>query len=474
MPSFSQGQCGTLAVGGLSFPNLHSHALSTAFDENLLTPLDSDARAIWRRPRVELLSGAVLSDSQAASVVTVEGNPESGFRLLFDGEPYFINGAGGNQHLEALVGAGGNSIRTWHVDALDEPVDGQKCLIERVAELGLTITAGIWVEHERHGFKYSDRKAVQKQRDKVRAAVRKFKDSPALLMWGLGNEMEGPESTVGNDLVWKELNELAKIIKEEDPNHPVMTVIAGAGADKVRGILAHYPEIDVLGVNAYGEASDVGNAVVSAGWKKPYVLTEFGPSGHWEVPTTAWGAPIEPGSQEKAASYYATQNLVIKEGLGLCLGSYVFLWGQKQEVTATWYGMFLSSGERTPAVDAMAYAWSGKLPSNPAPKILSFESPLKESEVKAGEMVTAEVTFESPAGDALHWEWVVCEESSDRRVGGDAEATPPEVPGSIVKVEDNKVSVKIPGKLGPYRLFVTVRDGKGSAAAENIPFLVKR
>ncbi|MHC5144587.1 MAG: hypothetical protein ACYSOX_03020 [Planctomycetota bacterium] len=35
------------------------------------------------------------------------------FELTRNGQPYFINGAGGRNHLDMLVEAGGNSIRTW-------------------------------------------------------------------------------------------------------------------------------------------------------------------------------------------------------------------------------------------------------------------------------------------------------------------------------------------------------------------------
>ena len=68
---------------------------------------------------------------------------------------------------------------------------------------------------------------------------------------------------------------------------------------------------------------------------------------------------------------------------------------------------------------------------------------------------------------------MVREDSSDRKVGGDKEAAPPEAPGAIVSADREKVSIRVPSKPGPYRLFVTVRDGKGSASADNIPFLVK-
>lgn len=117
------------------------------------------------------------------SVVKIGKAANGSFQLVCDGQPFTVNGVGGKQRLEQLVQLGGNSIRTWGIDTLEEPVDG-KPLIKRAQELKLKVTAGIWVEHERHGFSYDDATAVQKQRDTVRAAVRKYRDEPALLVWG--------------------------------------------------------------------------------------------------------------------------------------------------------------------------------------------------------------------------------------------------------------------------------------------------
>ncbi|MES2920985.1 MAG: glycoside hydrolase family 2 TIM barrel-domain containing protein [Verrucomicrobiota bacterium] len=421
-----------------------------------------------------ILSSALcnLASAAPAPQVIIQEDAPGRFTLMRDGKPFVIRGAGGTGHLKDLVKYGGNSIRTWGIDSLSEKIEG-KPLLDHCQELGIAVTAGIWIGHVRHGFNYSDEAQLKKQRDMVRAAVRKYKDHPALLMWGLGNEMEGPESDGKDARIWKELNVLAGIVKEEDPGHPVMTVIAGAASSKVKGILANYPNIDVLGVNAYGGASGAVRAVKQAGWKKPFVLTEFGPQGHWEVAKTSWGVPIEPASRDKAASYYATMSL-LAENSDICFGSYVFLWGQKQEVTSTWYGMFLASGEKLPTVDAACYAWSGKWPSNRSPKIARFDSPLKEATVAPGKIVDASIEVTDSESDTLKFEWSVREESTDRKSGGDKEAEPPSVAGSITSQDGPKVTVKIPAKPGSYRLFVIVRDGKGGASADNIPFRVAR
>ena len=411
-------------------------------------------------------------DSASATEVKIGKDDKGHFVLLRDGQPYFIRGAGGSTHLALLKEHGGNSIRTWGIETLEQQEDGKR-LIDRCAELGLTAAAGIHVGHERHGFNYSDPVQIKRQREAVRDAVRKYKDHPALLVWGLGNEMEGPTSDGRDPRIWKELNELAAIVKAEDPAHPVMTVIASAAATKVKGILEHYPNIDILGVNSYAGAGGAAAAAKSAGWKKPFVLAEFGPSGHWEVPKTKWGAPIEPSSRDKAAAYFSSQKTMVEDAADISLGSYCFVWGQKQETTSTWYGMFLKSGEKLPQVDAMCRAWTDKWPANRCPRVTRFDSELKEAVFAPAQLCTVRAEATDPDGDELKWEWTVTAESTDVKVGGDKEPEPPSFPDAIVSTEKSQAVIRTPAKPGNYRVFAIVRDGKGGASAENFCFRVE-
>ena len=63
------------------------------------------------------------------------------------------------------------------------------------AELGLTVTVGIWLGQERQGFNYADADSVRREVEKARGFFRRYRRHPALLMWGLGNEMEGSATT---------------------------------------------------------------------------------------------------------------------------------------------------------------------------------------------------------------------------------------------------------------------------------------
>ena len=413
-------------------------------------------------------------EGTAGSRVEVRKDESGAFTLIRNDQPYVVKGAGGLKHLRVLNESGGNSIRTWGVEHLEQTYDG-KPLLDAAHELDISVTIGLWVHHERHGFEYEDPASIERQRNQIRNAVLKYKDHPAVLMWGLGNEMEAFGPRQNNPLVWQELNHLAGIIKDIDPHHPVMTVVAGTRQETIDSIKQHYPRIDILGVNAYGGATGTGQALLDMGWDGPYMLTEFGTNGHWEVAKTGWGAPIEPDPSSKAETFYSVYTLDRDNNAGRTLGSYAFLWGHKQEATATWFGMFLSSGEKQPAVDAMSFAWTGEWPANRAPTIRSLESSIAYKTVKPAARAHAEVEAADREGDTLRYVWDVRAESSDRRTGGDAEAVPPSFPDVIRSGQGTRrVSLKLPRRAGAYRVFVTVFDGKGGAAAHNFPFNVEK
>jgi hypothetical protein len=402
-------------------------------------------------------------DGRGAATVALRRTP-AGWELIRDGKPYFIRGAGGDGSKPLLARMGGNSIRTWGDDGLQGKLD-------EALRLNMTVAVGIWLGHERHGFKYSDPAQVARQFEAVRATILRYKDHPAVLLWGLGNEMEG-YGRGDNVAIWTAVNDLAKLAKELDPNHPTMTVVAEIGGDRVRNVHRLCPDVDIIGINSYAGASSLPRRYREAGGTKPYILTEFGPPGPWEAGKTAWGAAIEPSSSEKAIAYRRSYLKAVTEAPGLCLGSYAFLWGHKQETTPTWFGMLLPDGHRLGAADALAASWSGDPPANRCPSIkgLKLES---RAEVEPGAVIRATLSASDPEGDRLTVRWILQGDPASHKTGGDAEDTPPTFPEAIVESGVQEARVRLPASGGGYRLYAYVFDEHDGAAVANIPLYVK-
>jgi hypothetical protein len=379
--------------------------------------------------------------------------------LLVDGAPFVPRGASGRVKLAELKALGANTVRTYGEENDD--------VIAQAERLGLKVIVGFWLEQPRRGFDYGNRAAVEAQLSRLRATVLRHKDSPALLMWGLGNEVEA--ELTDDRQVWPAIEEAARLVKSLDPHHPTMAVLAEAGADKVRKLMTIAPHIDVLGINSYGDAiPSVPERVRAQGWHGPIVLTELGAAGQWQTGTVPWGAALEPTSTEKAARLRGYLHESDRQGLGQIL----FFWGQKQEVTPTFHSLLLPSGEWIEASEVMAETWNGTTPDgNHAPRIssLAFRGANIWSQASPG---TVTVAAHDPDGDSLAFQWQVMAESTDLRKAGDAESVPPDRSGTL---RGNGAStVEIPHlPPGNYRLFVTVRDGRGAAATGNLPFQVQ-
>ena len=195
------------------------------------------------------------------------------------------------------------------------------------------------------------------------------------------------------------------------------------------------------------------------------------------MPTTSWGAPIEENSTIKAKNYLERFKAGIASDKTQCLGSYVFLWGQKQERTPTWYGIFLADGKETESVDVMHYIWTGKWPENRSPRIHSLTLDQKVAAdniiLTANNACIAYAPASDLDGDYLTYHWEVLYEPTDLKDGGDLEEKPSAVEVKVIEKNNQSLQFIGPEKPGDYRLFVYIYDGENHAATANIPFQIK-
>ena len=408
-------------------------------------------------PAVPLVTGV-----HPVKLVKTDGK----WQLLRDEKPYFIKGVGGDSSREQLVAAGGNTIRLWGVDPKKTPVE-----LNEDAKLGVTVAMGYWVGHKDNGFKWDNPEAVKNQLEEFKKVVRTYKDCPAVLVWAIGNEME---NSYGVPALYQAIEDMAKAAHEIDPNHPTMTVIAEVGGDKVGSVHKFCPSIDIVGINSYAGGPSVGERYLkqAGATPKPYAITEFGPPGQWEYwIRSSFGVLKEMSSNEKAKWYNDTYTKTVLGHPNECVGSFAFLWGNKVEMTATWYGMILPDGSKTPPVDTMQELWSGKKTETPCPVISKIA--IAGAEVAPAEStIKANIEATDPKGGKLTYEWVLCREMSSYEVMEPGADAVPTFPDAILKNGEAEVSVKMPKTDGIYRLYAYVRNETKGASLASLPIKV--
>ena len=85
---------------------------------------------------------------------------------------------------------------------------------------------------------------VQNQLSLLTDFVNTYKSRSALLLWGIGNEVETAPNT---DITFacQIIDEAAKLVRQLDPNHPTMTVFAEIGDNKASTLKSSAPNIQV-------------------------------------------------------------------------------------------------------------------------------------------------------------------------------------------------------------------------------------
>jgi hypothetical protein len=380
----------------------------------------------------------------------------------------------------ALKEAGGNTFRTWDLNSIEQEL--------AIAEkMGLMIAVGIVTGKELLGFDYNDEAAVAEQFNRVTAAIEKYKNHPNILLWIINNEPNLLHDEAGrliavNPKVYAAMGDIIDHVHKHDPNHPVTFSLAGHNPKDIEQVLKYAPNIDILAVQSYGSLVTLPASIAESNVDKPYMVTEFGPVGHWELPSTDWGREIEEPSAVKAEGMAKRmQDVILDDKTGKIIGSFVFFWGQKQERTPTWYGMFNESGEQTARIDELTRMWTGQYPANRAPlskAIYINNAPATENiRLKPSQAATVKVLVSDPQGDTLTHEWILMKEVEIRSQGGHFEATPASLALQIIKSEIQvdyvEMTFNAPSEVGEYRLFNYAHDGKNKVGNANIPFMVE-
>lgn len=430
----------------------------------------------------KVTNDAVIEPKSASVVKVVKVNNQ--WQMQVNGVKFYVRGAAANNMYAQIDDFGGNAFRTYN------PTDAAK-ILDQAYDNGLMVTLGL-VVNDFDKYDYTDKSMLSKMKANIKSNIEQFMNHPALLMWAIGNESEPADGAANADLFWKNLGELAKMAHEIDPNHPVCTAMSTSSQTKLSNLSKYCPDVDVVMINCYLPNLPTVQSNIDAKWSKPYIISEFGPRGTWQIPDSdarklPWKdgysetshALVEQTSTQKAADYADCYDNYIKpnESKG-CIGSFVFLWGyQTHGQVLGWYGLQYRNGYSFAAADQMQKCWTGSYPQYQAP-VISNRSACKMNDKRADDIVyttvgannTAFVSATSPCGAELRYYWLIVSEKDAHDV---PDGTDVEIPGLITDNTLSSITFKSPSSSGAYRLVALVFDDEHKKVASAvIPFYV--
>jgi hypothetical protein len=401
------------------------------------------------------------------SVVRVTGT-QGNWQLTVNGAAYLIKGltygppqAAADSYMRDLSSMGVNTIRTWGVDDAATPT-----LLNSAARQGIKVIVGHWLNQ---GADYvNDSTYKTNARNEIIARVNALKGYQGLLLWDVGNEVILTMQDFGLSAAVVEqrriayaqfVNELALAIHAADPNHPVTSTDAWTGAWPYYKTYA--PALDLLAVNSYGAIGGVKQDWINGSYSKPYIVTEGGPAGEWEVPNDVNGVPTEPTDLQKRAGYSASWNAILAHP-GVALGATEFHYGLENDFGGVWLNTF-TGGWRRLGYYALKQAYSGQPAANTPPEITAM-TVSGQTSVPAGGQFTVTVTATDPNGDPIRYNLMY---SNKHITGGTGFQHV-----VFTQTGNGAFTAVAPQQMGVWKVYVYAYDGKGNVGIETRSFKV--
>ncbi|MFF1734420.1 discoidin domain-containing protein [Streptomyces sp. NPDC058247] len=420
-----------------------------------------------------LAAGALSLPAQqaqaAGSVVKVTGS-QGNWQLTVDGSPYQIKGltwgpsvADADTYMPDLRSMGVNTIRTWGTDGSSKP------LFDSAAAHGIKVIAGFWLQPgggpgSGGCVNYlTDTDYKNKMLDEFPKWVDTYKDNPGVLMWNVGNESvlglqncySGDELEKQRDAYTTLVNDITKKIHAVDPDHPVTSTDAWVGAWPY--YKKNAPDLDLYAVNSYNAVCDVKSAWEQGGYTKPYIVTETGPAGEWEVPDDANGVPAEPADQAKADGYTKAWGCVTGHK-GVALGATMFHYGTEYDFGGIWFNL-LPAGQKRLSYYAVKKAYGADTSHDNTPPVISeLNVEGDAAKVPAGGNLTLTTRATDPDGDQISYEVL----TNSNYIDACKQLTP--VP--FTDLGGGRFKVTAPDRPGVWKIYVKATDGKGNVGVE--------
>jgi hypothetical protein len=435
------------------------------------TTMRSRRAALIAAILVSLLWSLFVMPARAAgSVVRVTGSQGS-WQLTVNGQPYYMKGMAFGPaiarstiatYMADVQSMGVNTVRTWGTGTETQT------LLDGAAAKGVRVVMGFWLNQN---IAYATDQAYKDRTlSSIKRWVNTYKDHPGVLMWDVGNEVilflqnyySGAALESHRVAYTQFVNQVAQEIHAIDPNHPVTSTDAWTGSWTY--YKAHAPNLDLYAVNSYGAICSVKQDWVAGGYTRPYIVTEFGPHGEWEVPNDANGVPTEPSDLTKRDEYKAAWGCITGH-TGVALGGTGFIYGEKEDFGGIWFNT-KHLGLRRHGYYSFKQMYTGLPIAENTPPQVQTMSLSQSANIKAGTTFSVSVGAFDPDGDAVSYAFKLC----SKYINNSGSLT-----NATFKLRSPGVyDINAPTTPGVWKLYVYATDGKGNIGIETRSFAVVR